>query len=101
MATIQDYPPDIAEDYCELKIDDPNAFFLRAQGDCMPPEIKDSDLLLIYPNDKIKNADIVIIRNNKEDQEVRPITIQSDQIILTAENPIYLVSKSLEKRGQA
>lgn len=69
--------------------------------DCMSPEIKDSDLLLIYPNDKIKKADIVIIRNNKEDQEVRPITIQSVQIILTAENPIYLASKSLEKRGQA
>ena len=89
--TDQDYPPGIAEEYYEFKIEDPDAFFLRAEGDCMAPEIKDGDLLLIYPNDKIKTGDIVIVRNNKEEKEVRRITIQPDQIILTAENPIYPV----------
>lgn len=57
----------------------------------MSPEIKDGDLLLIYPNDKIKNGDILIIRNNKEEKEVRRITIQPHQIILTAENAAYPV----------
>lgn len=57
----------------------------------MSPEIKDSDLLLIYPNDKIKNGNSVIIRNNKEEKEIRPIIIQPDQIILTADNPAYPV----------
>lgn len=47
-----DYPPGIAENYYEFKINDPNAFFLRAQGNCMSPEIKNGDLLLIYPNEK-------------------------------------------------
>jgi len=89
--TDQDYPPGIAEEYYEFKIEDPDAFFLRAEGDCMAPEIKEGDLLLIYPNDKIKTGDIVIVRNNKEEKEVRRITIQPDQIILTAENPIYPV----------
>lgn len=57
----------------------------------MSPEIKNGDLLLIYPNGKIKNADIVTIRNNKEEKEVRQVTIQLDQVILTVENPIYPV----------
>lgn len=31
--TDQDYPSGIGEDYYEFKVNDPNAFFLRAQGD--------------------------------------------------------------------
>ena len=87
----QDYPPDIAEDYYEFKVNDPNAFFLRAEGDCMSPEIKEGDLLLISPNDKVENGDIAVVANKKGEKEVRRITIEPDQVILTAENPIYPV----------
>lgn len=88
--TDQDYPLGIAEDYYEFKVEDPNAFFLRAEGDCMSPEIKEGDLLLVYPNDKVENGDIVVVKN-KNEKEVRRITLQPDQIILTAENPVYPV----------
>jgi len=89
--TDQDYPPGIAEDYFEFKIDDPNAFFLRAEGDCMSPYIIAGDLLLVYPNDKAGNGDVVIVKNKKGEKEVRRITIQPDQIVLTAENSAYPV----------
>lgn len=89
--TDQDYPPGIAENYYEFKVNDPNAFFLRAEGDCMSPEIKKGDLLLISPNDKVENGDIGIVANNKGEKEVRRITFGPDQVILTAENPIYPV----------
>jgi len=89
--TDQDYPPGIAEEYFEFKVDDPNAFFLRAEGDCMSPEIKDGDLLLISPNDKVENGDIAVVANKKGEKEVRRVTFQPDQVILTAENPIYPV----------
>jgi len=89
--TDQSYPPGIAEEYYEFKVDEPNAFFLRARGDCMSPEIKDGDLLLVYPDKKVENGDIVVIRNKKGEKEVRRITFQPDQIILTAENPVYPV----------
>jgi len=89
--TDQDYPPGIAEDYYEFKVNDPNAFFLRAEGDCMSPEIKEGDLLLICPEEKVESGDIVAIKNNKDEKEVRRVTFQPDQIILTAENPIYPV----------
>ena len=86
-----DYPPGIAEDYYEFKINDPNAFFLRAQGNCMSPEIKNGDLLLIYPNEKVENGDVAVIVNNKGQKEVRRVTFQADEIILTAENAKYPV----------
>ncbi|MQY69617.1 MAG: hypothetical protein GH145_01975, partial [Firmicutes bacterium] len=78
-------------DYYEFKINDPNAFFLRAQDNCMSPEIKNGDLLLIYPNEKVENGDIAVIVNNKGQKEVRRVTFQADEIILTAENAKYPV----------
>lgn len=90
--TDQDYPPGIAEDYYEFKVDDPNALFLRAKGDCMFPEIKDGDLLLIYPSqNNPENGDIFVVRNNKGQQEVRRVTNEPDQIVLTADNPVHPV----------
>lgn len=84
-----DYPAGMADNYYEFKVDDPNAFFLRAEGDCMVPYIMDGDLLLIYPNDKVETGDIAIVRNDKDEKEVRRINIQPDQVILCADNPAY------------
>lgn len=84
-----DYPPGVAEDYYEFKANDPNAFFLRAEGDCMAPEIKDGDLLLIYPNEKLETGDIAVVVNQEGEKEVRRVNIQPDQIILCADNPVY------------
>jgi len=86
-----DYPPGIAEEYYEFKIDDDSAFFLRANGDCMSPEIKKGDLLLIAPGEKVENGDIAAVVNRKGEKEVRRVTIREDQIILIAENPVYPV----------
>jgi len=84
-----DYPPGVADDYYEFKINDPNAFFLRAEGDCMAPYIIKGDLLLISPNDKTENGDIAIVVNKEGQKEVRRANIQPDQIILIADNPVY------------
>lgn len=84
-----DYPAGIADEYYEFKVDDPNAFFLRAKGDCMAPYIIDGDLLLIYPNDKVESGDIAIVANDKDEKEVRRVTIEPDQIILCANNLAY------------
>jgi len=97
--TDQDYPPGIAEGYYEFKVTDPNAFFLRVKGDCMSPEIKDGDLILVYPNEETKSGDIVVIRNNKDQKEIRRVTFQPDQIILTAENASYPVIVWREENG--
>jgi len=42
----------------------------------MAPEIKEGDLILVHPNDEVENGDIVVIKNNKEQKEVRRTTFQ-------------------------
>ena len=84
-----DYPPGVADDYYEFKINDPNAFFLRAEGDCMAPYIIKGDLLLIAPNDRVKSGEVAVVVNSKGEKEVRRITIRKDQFILTPDNPAY------------
>jgi len=87
----QEYPPGIAEEYYEFKVNDPNVFFLKAESDCMSPEIKKGDLLLITPDGKVESGDIAAVANGKGEKEVRRVTIRNDQMILTAENPVYPV----------
>lgn len=57
----------------------------------MAPEIKEGDLILVHPNDEVENGDIVVIKNNKEQKEVRRTTFQPDQIIRCPENAKYPV----------
>lgn len=85
------FPSDIIEDYYQFKIEeqDPDAFLLRVGGDCMAPEIKKGDLLLIAPNEKVENGDIAAVVNDKGEKEVTRITIRKDEIILTPDNPAY------------
>ena len=85
------FPPDIVEEYYQFKVEeqDPDAFLLRVEGDCMAPEIKKDDLLLIAPNEKVESGDIAAIVNGKGEKEVTRITIRKDEIILTPDNPAY------------
>ena len=87
--TDQDYPPGTAEDYYEFKVEDPNAFFLRAEGDYMAPYIIKGDLLLISPNDKVESGDVAIVVNDKGEKEVRRIVIHENQMTLIPDNPAY------------
>lgn len=96
--TDQDYPVGFAEEYYEEKIG-PKDWFLRAKGDCMSPEIKNKDLLLIEPCPNPENGDIVAIKNEKGEKEVRRITRRSDQVILTPENPAYPVIVWIKEEG--
>ncbi len=85
------FPSDIVEEYYQFKVEeqDPDAFLLRVDGDCMAPEIKKGDLLLIAPNEKVESGDIAAVVNGKGEKEVRRIAIRKDEIILTPDNPAY------------
>jgi len=85
------FPSGIIEEYYRFKVEeqDPNAFLLRVEGDCMAPEIKKGDLLLIAPNEGVESGDIAAVVNGKGEKEVTRITIRKDEIILTPDNPTY------------
>ena len=93
----QEYPPSIVKEYYEFEINDPDAFFVRAKEDCMAPEIEDGDLLLVYPNAKVESGDIIIIKNRKEEKEVKRVTFKAGQVILTPTNPTCSVIVWTEK----
>lgn len=88
-----DLPVEIIEDFMHIEIDDAGAFMLKVKDDCMAPQIKRGDLVLIFPSEieKVKSGDIVAIRNNKGEGQLRRVTLYRDQFILTAENSAYPV----------
>ncbi|GAG96247.1 unnamed protein product, partial [marine sediment metagenome] len=59
-------------------------------------EIKNGDLLLIYPNEKVENGDIAVIVNNKGQKEVRRVTFQADEITLTVEDDVKIIGRVKE-----
>jgi len=97
----EDFPSEIVTGFYDPIVKDPKAFMYEAEGDFMAPEIKKGDLLLIYPShiDKIKNGDIVAIRNNKGTRRLRRVVLEHDQIILIPENSDYPVIIWRKKDG--
>jgi len=97
-----DLPLEIVKDFLRVEIDDAAAFILKVGDDCMAPEIKRGDLVLICPSEieKVKSGDIVAIRNNKGEGQLRRVTLYQDQFILTTENSSYpvLVWKAKEDK---
>ena len=83
--TRDDLPVETIEDFLRIEIHDARAFMLKAKDDCMAPEIKRGDLVLICPSEieKVKSGDIVAIRNNKGEGELRRVTLYHNQFILT------------------
>ena len=83
----------IIEGFFRIKLGDPAVFILKVSDKSMAPEIKRGDLVLICPSkiEKVKNGDIVAIRNNKGDCQLRRVTLYRDQFILTAENSAHPV----------
>ena len=61
-----DFPVGIADEYKLADIDDPNAFWVRAKGNSMEPEIREGDYLLIAPNRRPENGNIVLAKIGDE-----------------------------------
>lgn len=89
----EDFSPKITTGFYDPTVKDPKAFMYEVDGDFMSPRIKKGDLLLICPSEinKVKNGDIVIIRNNKGTKRLRRVAFADEQIILIPENSDYPV----------
>lgn len=84
-----DMPAGIADYYHPMPTKDPNAFFVKAKGDSMiGGRIDDGDLLLVEPNRRAENGDIVLARVNGE-VTVKRYYKRERQIILQPMNPAY------------
>jgi len=93
--TDYDFPPGVAEDYVDNYLKgyttaDPSLYALRVGGDCMEPELKRGDIVILSSTKQWESGDIVAVKwDNGEKKELRKIIRQNDHIILKAENPKY------------
>ncbi len=103
--TDKEFPVAIADEYRLAHTNDPNAFYVRAEGNSMVPDIREGDLVLIEPNERPENGDIVFTHCENE-AVIKKLYITDDgKIILTSLNsehpPIAVKSKRSFKSFRA
>lgn len=97
--TDREFPVAIASEYLLAHTNDPNAFYVRAEGDSMAPEIRDGDLVLIEPREQRENGDIVFTHYEGE-AVIKKLHITDDgKIILVSLNSEYPPLAVKSKRG--
>ncbi|UCE65873.1 MAG: helix-turn-helix domain-containing protein, partial [Candidatus Zixiibacteriota bacterium] len=95
--TDQGYPVGAGEDY--WKIDDPNAFIIRVEGNSMEPTIRDGDMICVTPNKRPVNHDIVLVRLAASGKTfLKRIEVHGEDILLKSDNRDFptLVHKKQE-----
>lgn len=84
-----DFPVGISETYVAADIDDPNAFYVEAQGESMTGgRIHPGDRLLVSPNAEVSPGDIVLAKG-PQGVTVKRYRPRNGHIILEALNPAF------------
>ena len=84
-----EFPVGIADRYEQAKTIDENAFFIIAKGDSMVGAgINEGDLLLVEPNKRVENGDIVLASIDGE-KTVKRIKMADDHVLLHPMNPDF------------
>ena len=84
-----DFPVGIADRYEQASTQDENAFFIIATGDSMVGAgINEGDLLLVEPNKRVENGDIVLASIDGE-KTVKRIKMADDHVLLHPMNPDF------------
>lgn len=74
----------------ESDIKDPNSFGLVVEGDSMEPKISAGDIVIVAPNDRPRNGDLVVSRLERtEGVMLKIFSHDGDRIRLTSYNPAY------------
>ncbi len=94
-----DFPVANAGRYEDAPTKDPNAFYIRAEGDSMSPIIQEGDLILVEPNEDRDSGHIVLAQTDKG-KVVKRLHITADgKIMLLSENSQYPPIPIKSKRG--
>lgn len=78
---------------------DDNAFYVRAVGDSMSPHIEEDDLVLIEPNARVENGDIIFARIDNGPVVKRLHITSENRIMLLSLNTNYPPLEIRHKRG--
>lgn len=84
-----DFPVGVSERYLVTDVDDPNAFYVEAQGESMTGgRIHPGDMLLVSPNAEVRPGDIVLAKG-AEGVTVKRLRQHDTRIVLEALHPDY------------
>jgi len=89
-----DYPAGVAAEYYPAETNDPNAFYVVAAGDSMVGgtgrgDIHDGDLLLVEPNRRVENGDVVLCRTREGVTVKKYFRNGPDEVVLQPLNHAY------------
>ena len=88
-----EFPAGIADEYVDdylknFTTTDPSTYALRVAGDCMEPELKKGDIVLLSKTKQWESGDIVAVSwDEGSKKELQRIIKQDNHIILKSENP--------------
>jgi repressor LexA len=87
VATI--FHPDYVDDYVTVDgVKDPQAFALKVKGNSMAPRIEDKDVVVVSPQQDVRNGDICVVRVDGEDT-LKRVKFEGNYIHLIPLNPEF------------
>lgn len=83
------FHPDYVDTYVTVDdVKDPQAFALKVRGNSMSPRIEDGDIVIVSPQQEVRNGDICVIRVNGEDT-LKKVKLEGVYIHLVPLNPEF------------
>jgi len=83
------FHPDYVDTYVTVDdIKDPQAFALKVKGNSMSPRIEDSDIVIVSPQQEVRNGDICVIRVDGEDT-LKKVKFEGNYVHLVPLNPEF------------
>lgn len=84
------FSPGDAEDWVYSTTKGDNMFALKVSEDCMEPEFRAGDIVIIKPNVSVSNGDYVIVKDSKLDKATfKQYKVYGKKVILHPLNPNY------------
>jgi len=82
------YPEHVDRYVTVDNIKDPSAFALQVKGNSMAPKIENADIVVVSPQQDVRNGDICVIRVNDEDV-LKKVKFEGDGVHLIPLNPTF------------
>jgi len=83
------FHPDYVDNYVTVDdVKDPQAFALKVKGNSMAPRIEDGDIVVVSPQQEVRNGDVCVVRVNEEDT-LKKVKFEGNYIHLIPFNPDF------------
>ena len=83
------FHPDYVDNYVTVDdVKDPQAFALKVKGNSMAPRIEDGDIVVVSPQQEVRNGDVCVVRVDGEDT-LKKVKFEGNYLHLIPFNPEF------------